>query len=469
MRERFNKNDWINLGRWVQPPLSGCFWCHWHETKSIKGLGLGFEFEPVLFLDGYTLIKKADQKKCRKIVERVMEKKQIKKYMDIIQRTGKECERNHLAVLNKKYKDRGVFIADLFNTYKEVVGLWAFAIVLGEELQKYILKNNIVDSEEEIINRIKHKKTLLELQSIGIKKFAKEMKKTRPGIRASDISLNFIKKNKKIFDEINKYVDEFIWFGTHHWMGNPYNMKKCIQQIKEEIDRKQNIKRLKATELDKPIWRLFSGLAYWRTHCAEITCKVVYKSRPKLNRCALEWGIDYWRFVHLPSMEILKNLSLNLNTLKFPNFKAREKGYGCYLDDKGNEIIITGEKLEKIKDVIIEKVNTNIKEIKGITVSKGKGVIGKVKVLLAPKDFPSFKKGDILVAPETTPDFIPYMKMASAIVTQTGGVTSHAAIVSRELGIPCIIGAKIATRVLRDGDLVEVDANKGVIKIIKKK
>ena len=57
---------------------------------------------------------------------------------------------------------------------------------------------------------------------------------------------------------------------------------------------------------------------------------------------------------------------------------------------------------------------------------------------------------------------------AGAIVTNQGGITSHAAIVSRELNIPCIIGTKIATKVLRDGDLVEVDANKGVVKIIKK-
>ncbi len=60
------------------------------------------------------------------------------------------------------------------------------------------------------------------------------------------------------------------------------------------------------------------------------------------------------------------------------------------------------------------------------------------------------------------------MRKAKAIVTDEGGVTCHAAIVSRELKIPCIVGTKIATRVLKDGDLVEVDADKAVIKILKR-
>ena len=60
------------------------------------------------------------------------------------------------------------------------------------------------------------------------------------------------------------------------------------------------------------------------------------------------------------------------------------------------------------------------------------------------------------------------MRRAKAIITDEGGLTCHAAIISRELGIPCIIGTKIATKVLKDGDMVEVDANKGIVKKIKK-
>jgi pyruvate,water dikinase len=67
----------------------------------------------------------------------------------------------------------------------------------------------------------------------------------------------------------------------------------------------------------------------------------------------------------------------------------------------------------------------------------------------------------------TTPNYLIAMKRAVAFVTDEGGITCHAAIVAREMQKPCIIGTKIATQVLKDGDLVEVDANKGIVKIIK--
>ena len=72
--------------------------------------------------------------------------------------------------------------------------------------------------------------------------------------------------------------------------------------------------------------------------------------------------------------------------------------------------------------------------------------------------------GDILVAWATNPAIVPAMKKAAAIVTNEGGLTCHAAIVSRELNIPCIVGTKIATEVLKDGDIVEVDADNGIVK-----
>lgn len=77
------------------------------------------------------------------------------------------------------------------------------------------------------------------------------------------------------------------------------------------------------------------------------------------------------------------------------------------------------------------------------------------------------KSGDVLVSPMTDPYYVSAMTKAGAIITDEGGILSHAAIISRELGIPCVIGTKHATKILKDGDLVEVDANEGVVKIIK--
>jgi pyruvate,water dikinase len=88
-------------------------------------------------------------------------------------------------------------------------------------------------------------------------------------------------------------------------------------------------------------------------------------------------------------------------------------------------------------------------------------VTGIVKVLHSPKEIDRVQEGDVLVAPMTTPDYVPAMKRAAAIVTDKGGQTSHAAIVSRELGVPCIVGSKEATTKLKNGKTITVDANSG--------
>ena len=92
---------------------------------------------------------------------------------------------------------------------------------------------------------------------------------------------------------------------------------------------------------------------------------------------------------------------------------------------------------------------------------------GHAKILKSAANLDKVKRGDILVAPMTIPDMVPAMEKAAAFVTDEGGILCHAAIVSREMKKPCIIGTKIATKALKDGDLVEVDADNGVVRIIK--
>lgn len=99
---------------------------------------------------------------------------------------------------------------------------------------------------------------------------------------------------------------------------------------------------------------------------------------------------------------------------------------------------------------------------KGIAVG-GKIGSGKVRVLRNTKGISTFKKGEVLVTEITDPDWEPIMKIASAIITDKGGRTSHAAIVSRELGIPCIVGTGNATRILKNGEEVTVDCSGGEV------
>jgi len=88
---------------------------------------------------------------------------------------------------------------------------------------------------------------------------------------------------------------------------------------------------------------------------------------------------------------------------------------------------------------------------------------GQVNIIHSPSQIDKIKKGDVLVAPQTNPDYVPAMKIAAAIITEKGGRTSHAAIVSRELGIPAIVGAEHATRILKEGMMVTVNGQLGEV------
>ena len=121
----------------------------------------------------------------------------------------------------------------------------------------------------------------------------------------------------------------------------------------------------------------------------------------------------------------------------------------------------------QFKRVLVEG-EEEMTELKGMVASRGV-VSGRVRIIFDPHSKEArIEEGDILVTSMTRPEFLPLMKKAVAVVTDEGGISCHAAIVSRELGIPCIIGTRNATKILRDGDVVEGDGNQGVVKILKK-
>lgn len=139
-------------------------------------------------------------------------------------------------------------------------------------------------------------------------------------------------------------------------------------------------------------------------------------------------------------------------------------------DSRGNLFLVQTRPVTTIKETSKKIKTEDLKEVSvGITpilsgtpASPGIGT-GHVKVLSSPREIEKVKEGDVLVAKMTSPDYVPAMKKASAIITNEGGMTSHAAIVSRELGVPCVVGTKEATIRLRDGFVVTVDGAKGQI------
>jgi pyruvate,water dikinase len=139
--------------------------------------------------------------------------------------------------------------------------------------------------------------------------------------------------------------------------------------------------------------------------------------------------------------------------------------------EKGQLYIVQTRPVTTIQNDYKEKKNKEGNEerliLKGQGASPGIGE-GTVRIISSAKQLSKIKKGDVLVTEMTSPDYVPAMKTAAAIITDKGGQTSHAAIVSRELGIPCVVGTKTATTKLKDGELVRVDGQTGEIYRIEK-
>jgi phosphohistidine swiveling domain-containing protein len=187
---------------------------------------------------------------------------------------------------------------------------------------------------------------------------------------------------------------------------------------------------------------------------------------PMMKEIAFRLNLTYdeARFVNLE--EIYDGL------LKGRNFKnaARKRIKYCVARiENGKTRVFAGKRAESIirKRIIVHiQDKKDVKKIKGMPAFAGMAK-GKVKIVAVAQDVFKMEDGDILVSPATNPDLILAMKKAAAIVTDMGGIVSHAVIVSGELEIPCVVGTKIGTKVLKDRDRVEIDANKGIVKILK--
>lgn len=166
--------------------------------------------------------------------------------------------------------------------------------------------------------------------------------------------------------------------------------------------------------------------------------------------------------------------ALNFKTLEeIKKFRKeiflRTEGVLFIMED-GKEFFATNRLYKKIKtskEKISKSSFSKQGEIHG-SIANGGTAVGKVIICNNLSLIYKVKDNDILVTSMTRPEFMPALKKASAIITDEGGLTCHAAIIARELNIPCVVGAKVATKLLKDGMIVEVKANHGVVKILKR-
>ncbi|MFH0954892.1 MAG: PEP/pyruvate-binding domain-containing protein [Candidatus Micrarchaeota archaeon] len=255
--------------------------------------------------------------------------------------------------------------------------------------------------------------------------------------------------------------------------------KDCAKEHKElEKSHQKRIleakKRLVALD-DHEIMILALGLqeaTFLNEYRKNIFSRISLEIRPLFSKIAEKAGLRDWHecFYLLPEEidSVLKNRLKDAQPLldkrRAVAMVTRKNGKIEFLDEK---------ETRRVKGFIHElhqkkhSVSSEGTEVSGFSANGG-NVRGTVRIIMDTHDFDKLNAGDILVTAMTSVEFIPVMQKAAAFVTNEGGITSHAAIVSREMNKPCIIGTKNATQILKDGDFVEVDADKGIVRKIGK-
>lgn len=233
-------------------------------------------------------------------------------------------------------------------------------------------------------------------------------------------------------------------------LGNPAEMLKALleNRTKELAEYKKLVSKVDMDSLKNA--ELLQDYMFFRSYRIDAMKKAQWALKPLLVEIASRFNLKFEYIVWFLWPEILKLLE----TGEKPNFEPRKENFTVGLLD-GKLFWNTNS----IKEETLEYAGP----IKGKIACKGGLVKGKVRIIRGKEDMQNFKEGEILVTAMTTPDFVMIMKKAAAIVTDEGGILCHAAIVSREFGVPCVIGTKIATRVLKTGDEVIVDADKGIV------
>ncbi|MBU2100251.1 hypothetical protein KKB11_03395 [Candidatus Micrarchaeota archaeon] len=290
--------------------------------------------------------------------------------------------------------------------------------------------------------------------------------------------------NKKFDVLLEKHFLEFRWL-PFMYIGPAWNKDYFVARIKGLLKEKElsliyskMLSRHKEIKLKQKNLISLLSLNKKTVSLFDISKEMIYLK-------GLRKDAMYFSFYSYEPLlkELSKRLLLSVNQLRFlwpselikaingkkfdVNLLNERRKFSVFVSLNGKTKTVVGFEARKLASLAPNPKDFKLKELEGTTAVPGM-VKGLAKIINVPEDLPKMNQGDILVSHVTNPNLVPAMKKAAAIVTDIGGVTCHAAIVSRELNIPCVIGTKIATKVFKDNDFLNVNANHGIIKKVKR-
>jgi len=285
-----------------------------------------------------------------------------------------------------------------------------------------------------------------------------------------------LQKNKRynISKDVKAHLKKFAWSSSVAYLGEFQNEREVLTRVKKLIqenpreklkERKQIRSKtladyseaLSQIQKSKPLIKLVNfaqEFIYLQTYRLDVFFVAHYYFYPLLEEIASRFQITVEQLVYLTGDEITSLLKRDLD-IDTEEIKKRQSNYGLILE-KGEYTLISGDEVKSATKI---KVRDTL--VKGTIANRGRAK-GRVKVIFEVEDIDKVHEGNIIVSPMTRPEFTPALIKASGIITDFGGMLSHAAIISREFGIPCIVGTNNATQVFKDGDKVELNAYEGV-------
>lgn len=235
------------------------------------------------------------------------------------------------------------------------------------------------------------------------------------------------------------------WLKTRDGFADPYSPTELDELRKKTKDEgKKPILKVNVPESMKELVAEIRELVYYRTLRTDVFYEFIFLARPVTMAVGKMFNLDFKELRDYSVYDLLTKSPIKYSPFVTCAYYKNEAAF--------------------FTKPILERQSVKNSEVKGIVAFKGK-VTGRAKIVKKVEELQKVEEGNILIAPMTSPNFLVAMKKAAAFVTDEGGITCHAAIVAREMQKPCIIGTKVATKMFKDGDLIEVDANTGIVSI----
>jgi phosphohistidine swiveling domain-containing protein len=301
---------------------------------------------------------------------------------------------------------------------------------------------------------------------------------TTPSFLSQKDELLFqIKKRngKEKQEKVREYLRKYYWIQSGY-MGGPLIQVKDVLRAAEEAEAlpqtdPHQIKTKKESLMreygflpaEKQIIHWIEFVTDWQDDRKSKIMRGDFGLTRLIEEISRRFGVSELALEYHLGREITSE-TLRSGKLEAEGMQRRK---GCVLLETIHGSEIRGYSNYQIISKGMNKNNEQAETLSGACASMGTAT-GPVRILTTLDSISKMKDGEILVASMTRPEYVPAMKKAAAIVTDEGGITSHAAIVSRELGKPCVIGTKVATKVLKDGWIVQVKASHGQVVVVEK-